>query len=150
MEGISTHDIILSMNSAPQSNTIKGSELWYTLHNLQTKSYTPQSSTNIALPIMAGKFQSFTFIVIILWCSWLNIQQGMARPLNTIVLHRDGDQEPRSALLDISPILVRSSIVERHTQKNKTIRKHEINSNGPSPDGPGHKGTPLLYSKLNN
>ncbi|RDX61258.1 hypothetical protein CR513_60527, partial [Mucuna pruriens] len=98
---------------------------------------------------MAGKLQSLAFIVIILWCSsWLNILHGMARPLNTIVLHRDADQEARRAILESSHTVVRGSIVGR--RQKDMIQKLEIDNSGPSPDGPGHKRPLPSYSKPNN
>ncbi|KAG4394920.1 hypothetical protein AAZX31_20G116000 [Glycine max] len=102
----------------------------------------------------AGKLQSFAFIVIILsFSSWVKIQHGMARPLNTLVLHRDADQEPiRRAILESSHTVVRSSKInvgDIDAQKN-TIRKLVVDNSGPSPDGPGHKGLLTSYSQLNN
>lgn len=103
---------------------------------------------------MAGKHQFIAFIVIILSCSsWLNILHGMARPLNTIVLRKDVDQESiRRAILDSSNVVVRSSIVghDSHEQKTNVVRKLEIDNSGPSPDGPGHKGPLASYSQPNN
>ncbi|KAG4394919.1 hypothetical protein GLYMA_20G128200v4 [Glycine max] len=89
---------------------------------------------------MARKFQCFAFFLIFLSFSWLCIQQGMPRPLDTFVLHKDANEKPKSTFLKAShvdAVVVKGSIVEGYAKKN-------INSSGPSPCGPGH------CPKLNN
>ncbi|CAJ1977395.1 unnamed protein product [Sphenostylis stenocarpa] len=98
------------------------------------------------LDIMTGKLQFLSFIVIIVWCSsWLNIQHAIARPLNTLLLHGDADQEPRRTTLELSHTVLRSFSVG---DKEKDI---VIDNSGPSPKGPGHdEALPFFYSQPNN
>ena len=100
------------------------------------------------LPVMAGRLQSFAFFLILLSFFGLGILGGMSRPLNTVVLHRDADQKPKSTILKPSNMVVRSPIVEGHRQKN-IIRKLVIDQSGPSPQGGGHD-SPLSHYQLNN
>ncbi|KAK7357652.1 hypothetical protein VNO80_16947 [Phaseolus coccineus] len=98
---------------------------------------------------MAGKLQSLAFIVIILWCSsWLNIQHATARPLNTLVLHADADEELRRSIVELSHTVLRSLNVG-DGEKNM-VRKLVMDNSGPSPDGPGHKEALPSHSKPNN
>lgn len=87
---------------------------------------------------MAGKFQSLAFIVLIMW---LNIKHATARPLNTVVLHADAVNEPRRNILELSNVVLRGG------QKNNVVRKLVVDNSGPSPDGPGHKGSLPSYPK---
>ncbi|BAT93895.1 hypothetical protein LR48_Vigan694s000300 [Vigna angularis] len=96
---------------------------------------------------MAGKLQSLAFIVLIVWCcSWLNIKHATAKPLNTVVLHADAVNEPRRNILELSNIVLRGFNVGGG-QKNNVVRKLVVDNSGPSPDGPGHKGSLPSYSK---
>ncbi|WVY98990.1 hypothetical protein V8G54_031141 [Vigna mungo] len=115
------HDTVLSMNSALK------------------KRYKEKCTM---LPVMAGKFQSLAFIVLIVWCSsWSNIKHATARPLNTVVLHADAVNEPRRNILELSNVVLRGG------QKNNVVRKLVVDNSGPSPDGPGHKGSLPFYTK---
>ncbi|QCE08500.1 hypothetical protein DEO72_LG9g3529 [Vigna unguiculata] len=98
---------------------------------------------------MAAKLQSLAFIVVIVWCSsWLNIKHATARQLNTVVLHADDDHEPRRNILELSNIVLRRLNVGSGPKND--VRKLVMDSSGPSPDGPGHKGALPSYSKPNH
>lgn len=90
---------------------------------------------------MVGKLQSFAFFLILLIFFGLSFLHGMARPLNSLGLHRDLDvnQELKKniAVVGSSPHMV---VLEgRHGQKkNLVTRTLEVTNSGPSP-GEGHK-----------
>ncbi|KAL9317255.1 hypothetical protein ACSQ67_013772 [Phaseolus vulgaris] len=95
---------------------------------------------------MAGKLQSLAFIVIVVW---LNIQHATARPLNTVVVHADADEEARRSIVELSHTVLRSLNVG--DGEKKMVRKLIVMDNsGPSPDGPGHKEALPSHSKPNN